>query len=128
MVFTLLVRLEEEHLRHAFVGVDLRRKVGGVGEFQGHLSFPLRLQRGDVDDDTAAGIGAFAQTDGQHVTRDAEILDGARQREAVRRDDAGVAGIIDEAVFVKVLGIDGGAVDIGENREFVTAADVIAVA
>jgi len=35
---------------------------------------------------------------------------------------------IDEALFVEVLGIDHGAVDVRENLEFGRAADVVAVA
>src|SRR2546429_1422962 len=39
-----------------------------------------------------------------HVARDAEVLDRARQREAVGRDDAAVALEIDEAFLIEVLG------------------------
>jgi cyanophycin synthetase len=85
-----LVGLEEQHLRHAFVGVDLRRQRRGVGELQRHVAFPLRLQRRHVDDDAAARVGALAQAHGQHAARDAEVLHGARQREGIRRDDAHV--------------------------------------
>src|SRR5689334_13618430 len=35
------VGLQEQHLRHAFVGVDLRRQRRGVGELQRHVTFPF---------------------------------------------------------------------------------------
>src|SRR5207237_632670 len=63
----------------------------------------------------------------QHVARDAEVLDGAGQREGVRRDDADVALDVDEGVRIEVLRVDDGAVDVGENLEFIGAADVVAV-
>ena len=61
------------------------------------MTFPLRLERRDVDDDAATGVGAFTQADGQHVARNAEVFDGAGQGEGVRRNDAHVALDVDEA-------------------------------
>src|SRR5690606_25497270 len=98
------------------------------GELQGHVALPLRLQRGDVDDDAAAGVGALAQAHHQHVTGDAEVLHRARQREAVGRDDALVADHVHEALRVEVLRVDDGGVDVGEDLELARAAHVVAVA
>jgi hypothetical protein len=100
---------------------------GVVLELQRHIAFPFRLERRDVDDDAAARIGRLAQADGQHAARDAEVFDRARQREGIRRDDADVAVDVDEGILVEVLRIDDGAVDVGEDLEFVGAADVVAV-
>src|SRR5664279_4082672 len=70
-----LVRFEEDHLRDAFVGVDLRRKRRRVRELERDVAFPLRLERRHVDDDAAARIRALAEADGEHVARNAEVLD-----------------------------------------------------
>src|SRR3546814_15444501 len=85
--FAYLVGLEEQHLRHALAGVDLGRKRRGVAEFQGHVALPLGLQRGTVDNDPAAGVGALAQANNQHCAREAEELDRASQRERIERGD-----------------------------------------
>src|SRR5690606_41735044 len=73
-----------------FPYTTLFRSGGGVRKFERHMAFPAGLERGDVDDDAAARIGRFAEADDEHVARDAEIFDGAGEREAVRRDDADV--------------------------------------
>ncbi len=73
-----------------------RRQRRGVADFDRHLAFPFGLQRGDVHDDAAAGVGGFAEADDQDVARDAEILDGVAEGEAVGRDDAGVGLAVDE--------------------------------
>src|SRR5690606_3174305 len=124
----LLVGFEEQHLCHTLVGVDLGRQRGGVGELQGHMAFPLGFQRGDVDNDTAAGVGALAQADGQHIARDAEVFHRARQGEGIRRNDADVALDVDEALLVEVLGIHGGRVDVDEHLDLVSTAHIVAVA
>src|SRR3546814_4531983 len=62
---------------------DLR----GIGKLQRHMTFPARFQRSDVNDDAAAGISAFAQTNDQHVTGNPKILHCARQRETVRSEE-----------------------------------------
>ena len=92
------------------------------------MAFPFRFQRRHVDNDAAAGIGAFAQADGQHAARNAEELDRARQREGVGRDDADIAIHIDEGIGVEVFRVDDGVVEIGEQLEFAGAAHVVAVA
>ena len=65
-----LVRLEEDHLRDAFVGVDLRRQRRRVRELERDVPFPLRLERRDVDDDAAARVGATCR--GRRSARCAE--------------------------------------------------------
>ena len=126
--FADFVALEEEDLCHAFAGVDFGRQGGGVGKFEGNVAFPFGFERSDVDDDAAAGVGGFAQADGQDVARDAEVFDRARQCEGIGRDDAAVVFDGDEVFRVEIFGIDDGAVDVGEDFEFVGAADVVAVA
>ena len=122
------IRLKEQHLGDAFVGVDFGRQVGGVGKFQGDLPFPLGFQWCDVDDDATPRVGGFAQADGQHAAGDTEVFHGARQGKGVGRDDADVAGVVDEAVVVEVLRVHGGGVNVGEDLEFVAATDIVAVA
>ena len=67
---------QEEELADALARIDLGGQRRGVADLDRHLPLPFRLQRRDVDDDTAAGIGRFAQADDQNVARNAEILDG----------------------------------------------------
>src|SRR5690606_16260339 len=123
-----LVGLEEQHLRHALVRVDARRQGCGVAELQGHMPFPLRLQRRHVDDDAAPRIGALSEADHQHVARDAEELHGPRQREGAGGNDADVVLDVDEAVRIELFRIDDGRVDVGEHLELARAAHVVAVA
>ena len=54
--------------------------------------------------------------------------DGARQRKRVGRDDAVIGSDLDEGARVEILRIDDGAVDVGEQLEFVGTADIVAVA
>src|SRR4029077_12336354 len=115
--FAGLVALQEQELRGAFVGVYLGGQRRGVGEFQGDVALPLRLERCDVHDDAAARIGRLADADHQHVARDAEIFHGPRQGEGVGRDDADVGGAVDEAVVGEVLGVDHRRIDVGEDLE-----------
>src|ERR1700681_7787 len=86
-----LVGLEEDDLRDALVGVDLRRQRSRVGKLQRDIAFPLRLERRDVDDDAAAGVRALAQTNCEHISGDAKVLHGAGERKRVRGDDAPIA-------------------------------------
>ncbi|MNY11780.1 hypothetical protein D3C86_1448280 [compost metagenome] len=92
------------------------------------MPFPLRLKRRDVDDDAAARVGAFTQANGQYITRNAEIFDGAGQGEGVRRNDAHVAVDVDEAAGIEVLRVDDGRIDVGEHLEMIGATHIVAVA
>src|SRR5258707_4369459 len=76
-----LVRRENQHLRNAFVGVDAGGEGRRVRDLECDESLPLRLERRDVGDDAAAGVGTLADADGEHVAGDAEILHRARQSE-----------------------------------------------
>src|SRR4051812_44187012 len=62
-----LVALEEDELGDPLVGVNLGRQGGGVADLERDLAAPLGLDRRDVDDDAATGVGALADADGQHV-------------------------------------------------------------
>ena len=122
------VRFEEQHLRAALARVDFGGQWRGVAEFQRHKALPLWLKRRHVDDDAAARIGAFTQTNRQNMARNAEILHGPRQCKAVGRNDAAVALKIDKAFFVEVLRVNDSAVDVGEHLELRRTADVVAIA
>ncbi len=76
-----LIGLEEEHLGYAFICINPGRQRRGVGDFQGHIAFPFRLEGRDVDDDPAAGVGRFSEADGQDAARDAEVFDRPGQGE-----------------------------------------------
>src|SRR5690606_28209708 len=126
--FANIIPTQEQHLGTTLAGVDLGRQRRGVGELQCNVALPLGLQRRHVDDDAAAGIGAFAEADREHLARNAKVLHRPRQRERIGRDDADIAHKIHEGFLVERLGIDDGRVDIGEYLEFVRAADVVAIA
>ena len=64
----------------------------------------------------------FSEADREHVARNAEVLDRARQRERVGRNDADVAVEIDEGARVERLGIDDRRVDVGEDLEFAASS------
>src|SRR3977135_437063 len=123
-----LVGFEKQHLRDAFVGVDLRGERRGVGKFQRDVTFPLGFQRSYVHYYPATRERAFSDRENEHVARDAKVLDSASQRERVRWNDAHIAAEVDEALLVEVLRVDDGGVDVGEDLELVRAAHVVAVA
>ena len=125
--FADLVRFEEDHLGDAFIGVNLGRQRRRIGELQGHVAFPFRFERRHIDHDAAAPIGRFSQADGQHIEWNAEIFHGMRQGERVGWNDAHLAFEIDEGIRIEVLRIDDRAVDVGEQLEFVRAANDLAV-
>src|SRR3954447_7467874 len=121
------VALEEQHLCDAFVGVNLCRQRRRIRDLDRHVPFPFRLERRHVDDDPAARVGRLAEAHGEDVARDAEVLDRARQRERVRRDDALIGDDVDERFRIERLRIDDRVVDVGEDLELVADADVVAV-
>src|SRR5260221_2533151 len=55
-----LVALQEQELRRALVGVDLRGQRRGVGEFERNVAFPLGFQRRHVHDDASTRAGRLA--------------------------------------------------------------------
>ena len=70
------------------------------------MAFPFGLKRRDIDDNAAARIGRFTQTDRQYRSWNSEVLNGSGQREGIRRYDTYIALHIDEAGFIKRLRID----------------------
>ena len=122
-----LAALQEKELGDALVGIDLGGQGRGVADLDGQYPLPLGLERGDVDDDAATRVGALAQADGEHVAGDAEVLDGARQGEGVRRDDAVGALVVHEGLGVEALGVHHPGQRVGEYLELVGDADVVAV-
>src|SRR5215203_1975423 len=91
-----LAPLEEEDLRDALVRVDLRGEGRRVRDLERHKALPLRLERCDVRDDTAACIRRFAHGDRHDVAWNAEVLDRPGQRERIGRHDAHVPLELDE--------------------------------
>ena len=75
------------------------------------MSFPFWLEGSDVNDDTASGIGRFAEADRQDISRDTEVFDRARQRERVWRDDADIGIDIDKTFVVEIFRIDDSRID-----------------
>ena len=121
-------RLEEDHLRNAFVRIDLGRQRRRVRKLERDVTFPLGFERRDVHNDAAARISRFPEADREDVSRNAKVLNGACERETVRRNDADVAAEIDERSGVECLRIDDRRVDVREDLEFVRAANVVTVA
>ena len=101
-----LVGFKEQHLCNTLVGVDLRRQGRGVGKLQRNVALPLGLEWGHIYDDAAPRIGRFAQADGQHITRDAEVLHRTGEREGVGRNYADLPLYVDKTVLVEMLGVD----------------------
>ena len=52
------------------------------------MAFPFGLEGSHVDDDAAAGVGAFAEAYGEHVARDAKVFHAAREGKGVGRHNA----------------------------------------
>src|SRR5690606_16122146 len=122
-----LVSFQEQELAGSFIGIDFCRQRRGVGKFQRHMAFPLRLERGHVDDDAAACIGGFAEADDEDIARDAEIFDGARKNKGIRRNNAHIRLAINETVVGEGFRIDSGRIDIGEYLELIGNPGVVAI-
>ncbi len=125
--FARFVPLEEKHLCDPFVGIDFCRKGGGVGDLYRDMPFKPRFKRGDVDDDAASGIGAFAQADGQRVAWHFKILYRPCQCKRVRRYDADIPFEINDVVLMKVFGINDLCIDIGKDLKFIAHADIVSI-
>ena len=112
-----------------FVGVNLGGQRRRVADLDGDLAAPFRLQRRDVDDDAATGVRRFAQTGGQDVARNLEVLHRLGQGEAIRRNDADSRLRCRRRRWeLKFFGSIERPVDIGEDLEISADADVVAVA
>jgi hypothetical protein len=120
--FTCFDGTKKQHLRQPFVCVNPCRKRRGIGNFQSNVALPFRLKRRHVDNNTAAGISAFAKANGKNVAWDTEILNTTRQRERVWRHDANVRLYIHERFRVEILGINDRIENIRENLEFISYA------
>ena len=92
------------------------------------MSFPFGLERGNIDNDAATGIGAFAKAHSEDIARDAEVFHTARERKRVGRHYAFIGGDVNKRILGKALGIDDGVEDVGKHLELVRHAQVIAVA
>src|SRR5438094_831711 len=64
-----LVGFEEDHLRNALVGIDLRRQRRRIREFERHVAFPFGLEGSYVYDNSATCIGRFSKAQDQHIAR-----------------------------------------------------------
>src|SRR5215510_7647985 len=69
-----LVRLEEQNLTQTFIGEDANRIRRRIRNRYGHKSFPLRLERCDVHENSRTRVGRFTHAEGQDIARDPEIL------------------------------------------------------
>ncbi len=118
---------EEEHLSEAFVRVYFRWYWCGVGDFEHGASFPSRFEWCDVDDDAAAGVGGFSKAYCHDVMRNAEVFDADGEGEAVGGYETGFAFDFYQIASVEALGVDDGAVDIGEDAVLARDADVVTV-
>jgi len=108
----LLVSLEKQKLGDALSGVDLGREGGGVGDLQGQVPGPGGLQRGDVYDDPAPGVGTLSHANHQNVSGNPEVLLSPGQGEGVGRDDAFFGVHVHEGAIVEVLRVHHHAVDV----------------
>src|SRR6267143_1166772 len=97
---------EEQHLRYPLIRIDSGRQRCGIRDLQRYESFPLRLKWRHIHNNSAPRVRALADTNRQTVARDAEILDGARQRKGIGRHDAHVARELDEGLRIEPFRID----------------------
>src|SRR6056300_1939520 len=91
------------------------------------MAFPLRLQGRDVNNDATASIGRLAEANREYRSRNAKIFHRPCQSKGVRWDNTNIALHIDKTVGIKVLWIYDRRVSIGEDFEFVGAANIVAI-
>ena len=91
------------------------------------MAFPFGFKGCDVDNDSAASVSAFTQTNRQNAAWNSEIFDGARQRKRVWRDDANITVEVDKRFFVESFWVNNCRIDVSENLKLVSASYVIAV-
>ncbi len=126
--FADFVRLEKYDLRYALIRIDLRRQGRGVGKLERNEPFPFRFKGCDIYQDSASRVSTFAETHGQDVPGDAKVFHRARKRKTVWRNQYRIGFHIDEILRIKLFRINDRAVDVGEELEFIGAADVVTVA
>src|SRR5680860_1134492 len=73
----------------------------------------------------AAGIGRLPQRDHHGVFRYAQIFNRTRECETVRRDYAGLTGLLDQAPGVEVLGVDDGVEGVDEDAPLGCSTKVV---
>jgi hypothetical protein len=119
---------EKDDLSQSLVGVNTGRQWRGIGNFQGYMTFPLRLQGRDVHDNAATCVGALADTEREHVARNAEILNAAGERKRVRRHQTRRAAHIHKRARIECFRINDGVKDVGKNLEFIRYSQVVTIA
>jgi hypothetical protein len=122
------IRTKEDDLSYAFVSVDASWQRCRVADLDSDLAAPLRFERSDVHDETAASVGTLTDADCQHVPRDHQMFNRGGQDEAVGRDDASVARVIHERTGAEVFGINDSVHHVGEDFEITIDANIVAVA
>jgi len=125
--FAILVGKKKDSPGRVLRGVNFRGQRRGVADLQGDEAFPFGLERRYVHDDSAAGVRGFAKANGEHVAWNPKIFHRAGQRERIRRDEAGIAFVVDQRTGIEMLGIDDGGIHVGEDAKFIGDANVVAV-
>jgi len=91
------------------------------------MSFPTRLQRCDIYNQSTTRISAFPQTYHQHIFRDAEILNRMGQNEAVGWYYTNITLSVNKALIREILGINQCVIDICENLKIFGASCIISI-
>src|SRR6185295_10913261 len=126
--FTHVRGLEKNQLCDTFVGVNFRGQWSRVRNFDGEVSTPFWLKRRDIHDDTTPWVSGFANAESENVPGYSEILCTDCERKAIRRNDAIFFRINrNEGIVSKILRVNNGVVDVGENFEFAANSNVVTV-
>ena len=91
------------------------------------MPLPLRLEWGDIHNDAAARVSGFADANGKHLARDAEVFHAAGEGEGIGRHDAHIGFHVHKGAVVESLRVHHASKNICENLELVRNAEVIAV-
>ncbi len=126
--FADLIRFEEYDLRNSLIRINLGGQRRGVGKLERHIAFPFRFKRRDVYQDPTPCIRTLAEANSQNVPGDAKVFDRARERKTVWRNQYRFGFNIHEILLIEFLRIDYRAVDVGEEFEFIGAANVVTIA
>ena len=92
------------------------------------MPLPLRLEGRDIYNDAAARVGGFADADGEHLARDAEVFHAAGEGEGIGRHDAHIGFHVHKGAVIEGLRVHHASKNICENFELVRNAEVVAVA